>query len=51
LVNGKRVERLVLPDTCINTATCPHKPRPSVTAAPAQEAVTTPQEPVATPQS
>jgi (2Fe-2S) ferredoxin len=43
LVNGKPVERLVLPDTCINTATCPHKPRPSVAAPPAQEAVATPQ--------
>ncbi len=30
LVNGRPVERLVLADSCINTATCPHKPRPAV---------------------
>lgn len=28
LVGGRPVERLVLPDTCLNTATCLHKPRP-----------------------
>ncbi len=27
LIGGTPVERLRLPDTCINTATCPHKPR------------------------
>jgi len=27
IVGGKAVERLVLPDACINTATCEHKPR------------------------
>jgi (2Fe-2S) ferredoxin len=27
LVHGRSVERLVLPDSCLNTATCPHKPR------------------------
>jgi (2Fe-2S) ferredoxin len=27
LVSGKPVERLRLADSCINTATCPHKPR------------------------
>lgn len=28
LVGGQPVERLRLPDSCINTAACPHKPRP-----------------------
>ena len=28
LVGGLPVERLRLPDACINTAACPHKPRP-----------------------
>jgi (2Fe-2S) ferredoxin len=32
LVNGRPVERLVLADSCINTATCPHKPRPAAAA-------------------
>jgi (2Fe-2S) ferredoxin len=32
LVNGRPVERLALPEACINTATCPHKPRPAQTA-------------------
>jgi (2Fe-2S) ferredoxin len=27
LVGGQPVERLRLPDACVNTATCPHKPR------------------------
>ncbi|HWR15961.1 MAG TPA: hypothetical protein VN577_14125 [Terriglobales bacterium] len=27
IIGGKVVERLQLPDSCINTATCPHKPR------------------------
>lgn len=27
IVNGKPVERLMLPDSCINTAACEHKPR------------------------
>lgn len=27
LVGGRPVERLRLPDGCVNTATCPHKPR------------------------
>lgn len=28
IVNGAPVERLRLADTCINAASCPHKPRP-----------------------
>ncbi len=28
LVGGRPVERLRLAEACINTATCPHKPRP-----------------------
>ncbi len=28
IIGGEPVERLRLPDECINTATCPHKPRP-----------------------
>lgn len=32
LVGGHPVERLVLPDSCLNTATCQHKPRSKVTA-------------------
>jgi (2Fe-2S) ferredoxin len=28
LVGGRPVERLRLPDGCVNTAACPHKPRP-----------------------
>lgn len=28
LVHGRAVKRLVLPDSCINTSTCPHKPAP-----------------------
>ncbi len=28
IVGGKPVQRLILPDACLNTATCPHKPRP-----------------------
>ncbi len=27
IVAGRPVERLRLPDSCINTASCPHKPR------------------------
>jgi (2Fe-2S) ferredoxin len=27
IVGGEPVERLRLPDSCVNTATCPHKPR------------------------
>jgi (2Fe-2S) ferredoxin len=27
IVGGKPVDRMVLPDSCLNTATCPHKPR------------------------
>ena len=30
IVNGCPVERLQLADSCINTASCPHKPRPQV---------------------
>jgi (2Fe-2S) ferredoxin len=26
LVGGRPVERLVLPDSCINASSCPHKP-------------------------
>lgn len=33
LVGGQPVARLVLPDTCVNTATCPHKPAPRKVAA------------------
>ena len=29
IVAGRPVERLRLPDECVNTARCPHKPRPS----------------------
>lgn len=32
LVNGRPVERLRLAESCINTATCPHKPSPAQTA-------------------
>ena len=28
IIGGTPVERLRLPDTCVNTAGCPHKPRP-----------------------
>jgi (2Fe-2S) ferredoxin len=28
LVGGTPVARLRLPDTCLNTASCPHRPRP-----------------------
>jgi (2Fe-2S) ferredoxin len=28
VVHGRPVERLRLPETCVNTASCPHKPRP-----------------------
>ncbi len=28
IVGGRPVERLRLPDACVNTAACPHKPRP-----------------------
>jgi (2Fe-2S) ferredoxin len=28
IVGGAPVDRLRLPDTCVNTSTCPHKPRP-----------------------
>jgi (2Fe-2S) ferredoxin len=28
IVAGRPVERLRLPESCINTASCPHKPRP-----------------------
>ena len=27
IIGGRPVHRLVLPDACINTASCPHKPR------------------------
>jgi len=27
IIGGKPVHRLVLPDDCLNTAACPHKPR------------------------
>jgi (2Fe-2S) ferredoxin len=30
IVNGRPVERLQLAESCINTASCPHKPRPQV---------------------
>jgi hypothetical protein len=26
LINGRPVERLRLPDACVNTKTCPHRP-------------------------
>ena len=29
LVGGRPVERLRMADSCINAATCPHKPRPA----------------------
>ncbi len=29
LIGGRPVERLRLADDCVNTATCPHKPRPA----------------------
>ena len=29
IVGGIPVARLRLPDACVNTATCPHKPRPT----------------------
>jgi (2Fe-2S) ferredoxin len=32
IVGGKPVERLILPDECLNTNACPHKPRPSKSA-------------------
>ena len=35
LVDGEPVERLRLPDACINTLTCPHKPRAKVAGSPA----------------
>lgn len=28
IIGGTPVQRLRLPDACVNTATCPHKPRP-----------------------
>jgi (2Fe-2S) ferredoxin len=28
IAGGHPVERLRLPDTCVNSASCPHKPRP-----------------------
>jgi (2Fe-2S) ferredoxin len=28
VANGRPVERLRLPEACVNTASCPHKPRP-----------------------
>ena len=28
VANGRPVERLRLPESCVNTASCPHKPRP-----------------------
>ena len=34
IVGGRVVERLELADSCLNTATCPHKPRPAQTAKP-----------------
>jgi (2Fe-2S) ferredoxin len=34
IVGGEPVERLRLPDSCVNTATCPHKPRPQAAQAP-----------------
>jgi (2Fe-2S) ferredoxin len=45
LVNGRPVERLMLADDCINTAACPHKPRPAGAVAVTAEL------PVATPQA
>jgi (2Fe-2S) ferredoxin len=33
LVEGNPVERLRLADSCVNTATCPHKPRPGAVPA------------------
>jgi (2Fe-2S) ferredoxin len=32
IIGGKPVQRLILDDSCINTATCPHKPRKQTTA-------------------
>jgi (2Fe-2S) ferredoxin len=29
IVGGKPVQRLMMPDSCINTPTCEHKPRPA----------------------
>ena len=34
IVGGTPVMRLRLPDTCVNAASCPHKPRPKPPAAP-----------------
>jgi (2Fe-2S) ferredoxin len=43
LVEGKPVERLRLAESCINTATCPHKPRPTAAvAAPVDVAANSP---------
>ena len=39
LVGGEPVERLRLPDACINTLTCPHKPRARVPVPPAPQAL------------
>jgi (2Fe-2S) ferredoxin len=33
LVGGRPVERLALSDSCVNSATCPHKPVPGKRAA------------------
>jgi (2Fe-2S) ferredoxin len=38
LVGGAPVERLRLPEECVNTAACEHKPRPAVATAPAESA-------------
>jgi (2Fe-2S) ferredoxin len=34
IVGGEPVARLRLPDECVNTATCAHKPRPASNVAP-----------------
>ena len=35
IVAGQPVERLRLPESCVNAKSCPHKPRPSPQAGPA----------------
>lgn len=29
ILGGRPVERLIIPDACLNTNSCPHKPRPT----------------------
>ena len=42
IVGGEPVERLRLPDACVNTPACAHKPRPALQALEAPEAVKAP---------